>query len=335
MKKFVSIILAMLLVLGLAACGNEAETTAAAGGSSAADASQSDDEVFVVGICQLVQHAALDSATQGFKDALIEALGDKVEFDEQNASGEAVNCTTIINGFTAKGVDLIMANATPALTAAAAATKEIPILGTSVTSYAAALEIDDFNGIVGGNISGTSDLADLKEQAALFPAWLPEAKTVGLLYCSAEANSIYQVEVVEKELADMGIATQRFAFTDTNDVGSVTQAACDACDALYIPTDNTAASNTEAIANITIPAKTPVIAGEMSICKGCGLATLSIDYYDLGVATGKMAAKILTGEADISTMEIEYAPNLQKYYNAAMCETFGITPLEGYEALTD
>ena len=328
MKKFLAVFMAAIFVFAFAACGGETES-ASDSGSSAADAK----EKYVVGICQLVQHEALDKATQGFKDALIQELGDAVEFDEQNASGESVNCTTIINGFVAKDVDLIMANATPALTAAAAGTDTIPILGTSVTSYAVALEISDWTGTVGGNISGTSDIADLAEQAALFPQWLPEAKNIGLVYCSAEANSVFQVEEIEKELAKLGLNTQRFAFTDTNDVTSVVQAACDASDAIYIPTDNTAASNAEAISNVVIPAKTPVIAGEVSICQGCGIATVSIDYYDLGVATGKMAAKILTGESDIATMPIEYAPNLTKFYNAAICETLGITPVEGFEAI--
>ena len=287
---------------------------------------------YVVGICQLVQHAALDAATQGFIDALNEALPGKVEFQNKNASGEANNCATIVNGFVSDKVDLIMANATPALTAAVSATKDIPVLGTSITAYGVALDIADFSGTVGGNVSGTSDLADLAAQAEMITEWFPETKTVGLLFCSAEPNSRYQIEEVAKNLSAKGIETKEFAFTDTNDVTAVTQAAADYADVIYIPTDNTAAANTEAIANVLVPAKVPAICGEEGICSGCGVATLSISYYDLGVTTGKMAAKILTGEADISVMPIEYT-NATKKYNATMCETLGIQPLDGYTAI--
>lgn len=290
------------------------------------------NDKYVVGICQLVQHAALDAATQGFMDALNEALPGKVEFQNKNASGEANNCATIVNGFVSDKVDLIMANATPALTAAVSATKDIPILGTSITAYGVALDIADFSGTVGGNVSGTSDLADLSAQAAMITEWFPDTKTVGLLFCSAEPNSRYQIEEVAKYLADKGIESKEFAFTDTNDVTAVTQAAADYADVIYIPTDNTAAANTEAIANVLIPAKVPAICGEEGICSGCGVATLSISYYDLGVTTGKMAAKILTGEIDISKMPIEYTSATKKY-NASMCDALGIKPLDGYTAI--
>ena len=231
-------------------------------------------------------------------------------------------------------MDLILANATGALTAAAAATSDIPILGTSITAYGVALDIDDFDGTVGGNISGTSDLADLGKQANMISEWFPEAKKVALLFCSAEPNSRYQIEEVAKCLSDKGIETKEFAFTDTNDVASVTQSAADYADVVYVPTDNTAASNTEAIANILVPAGVPAICGEEGICKGCGVATLSINYYDLGVTTGKMAAKILTGEANISEMPIEFTEATPKY-NPTMCETLGIEPLDGYTAIED
>ena len=290
------------------------------------------NDKYVVGICQLVQHAALDAATQGFMDALNEALPGKVEFQNKNASGEANNCATIVNGFVSDKVDLIMANATPALTAAVSATKDIPILGTSITAYGVALDIADFSGTVGGNVSGTSDLADLSAQAAMITEWFPDTKTVGLLFCSAEPNSRYQIEEVAKYLADKGVETKEFAFTDTNDVTAVTQAAADYADVIYIPTDNTAAANTEAIANVLVPAKVPAICGEEGICSGCGVATLSISYYDLGVTTGKMAAKILTGETDISKMPIEYTSATKKY-NASMCDALGIKPLDGYTAI--
>ncbi len=316
MKKIIALALAVLMLASLAACGS------------------SGSGKYKVGICQLVQHPALDAATQGFQDALTEKLGDKVEFDVQNASGEPTNCTTIVNGFVSSKVDLIMANATPALQAAKEATATIPILGTSVTDYASALEIDGWTGTVGTNISGTSDLAPLDGQAAMIKELFPDAKTVGILYCSSEANSQYQVDVITGYLTELGFTVTPYSFTDTNDVASVAQAACSS-DVIYIPTDNTAASNTEAIANVVLPAKVPVVAGEAGICSGCGVATLSISYYDLGYATGLMAAKVLTGEAKISEMPVQYAPEFTKQYNAANCDALGVTvpgdytPLEG------
>ena len=333
-KKLVALLLSAAMCLSLAACGQKDTPSGNSGsGSGAAAGSGSAAQTkYKVGICQLVQHAALDAATQGFIDALNEALPGQVEIENKNASGEANNCGTIVNGFVSEGVDLIMANATGALTAAASATADIPILGTSITAYGVALDISDFNGTVGGNISGTSDLADLSKQADMITEWFPETQKVGLLFCSAEPNSLYQVQEVAKYLSAKGIETQEFAFTDTNDVTAVTQAAADYADVVYVPTDNTAASNTEAIANVLVPAKVPAICGEEGICAGCGVATLSISYYDLGVTTGKMAAKILTGEADISTMPVEFTEATPKY-NAAMCETLGITPLDGYEAI--
>ena len=259
-----------------------------------------------------------------------EALGDAVTIDVQNASGDSVNCGTIVNGFVSKGVDLIMANATPALTAAVSATADIPILGTSITAYGVALDIDDFNGTVGGNVSGTSDLADLQKQAQMILDWFPETKTVGLLFCSAEPNSRYQIDEVRKALEAQGVTCGEFAFTDSNDVSSVAQKAADFSDVVYIPTDNTAASNTEAIANVLIPAGVPAICGEEGLCRGCGVATLTISYYDLGYKTGEMAYEILVNGADVSTMPIAFAPQFTKKYNAAICEALGITVPDDY-----
>ena len=226
-----------------------------------------------------------------------------------------------------------MANATPAVQAAAAATGEIPVLGTSVTEYGVAFGIKDFSGTVGGNVSGTSDLAPLDQQAAMIQEWCPEAKNVGLLFCSAEANSQYQVDTVQKYLEEMGYTCTQYPFSDSNDIAAVTTTAVAASDVIYVPTDNTVATNASIVDNICRPAGVPVFAGEQGICAGCGVATLSISYYDLGVATGEMAVKILTGEADISQMPIEYAPQFTKMYNADICEALGLTPPEGYTAI--
>ena len=317
MKKILAIALAVLMLASLTACGTSAGS-----------------DTYTVGICQLLTHPALDAATQGFKDALVAELGeDAVDFVDQDAGGEYTNCATIVDGFVAEGVDMILANATAPLQAAASATSEIPILGTSVTDYATALNIADWTGTVGGNISGTSDLAPLDEQAAMIQELFPDAKNVGLLYCSAEPNSVYQVTVIEGYLTEMGYTCAQYAFADVNELSAVTQTACDGSDVIYIPTDNTCATYTETIANVVLTAGVPVVAGEAGICSGCGVATLSIDYYDLGTATGKMAAKILKGEANISEMPVEFAPEVTKMYNADNCAALGITPPDGYEPI--
>ena len=333
-KKLFALALAAAMALSLAACGNSnSASSGSAGSASASGSTGSDDQTYVVGICQLAPHVALDAATQGFKDALTEALGDKVTFDEQNAAGESATCATIVNGFVSKPVDLILANATASLQAAASATSDIPVLGTAVTEYGVALNIPNFDGTVGTNVSGTSDLAPLDQQAEMIHEWCPDAKTVGLLYCSAEANSQYQVDTIQKALEDLGYTCTQYPFSDTNDMASVTQSAADANDVLYVPTDNTIANNTGIVDNIC-RGKVPVFAGEEGICSGCGVATLSISYYDLGVTTGKMAVKILTGESNVSEMPIEYAPQTTKKYNPAACEALGLTAPEGYEAIT-
>ena len=319
----------------LTACGGSSASSAAASSvasSAAASSAAASGDSYTVGICQLVQHAALDAATQGFEDALTAEFGENVKFDFQNAQGDSATCATIANGFVSAGVDLIMANATPALQAAQSATNEIPVLGTSVTEYGVALGLSDFSGTVGGNISGTSDLAPLDQQADMIVEWMPEAKKVGLLYCSAEANSQYQVDEVQKYLEAKGVTATQYAFSDSNDLSSVCQKAADENDALYVPTDNTVAANTGIVDGICRPAKKPVFAGEEGICAGCGVATLSISYYDLGYTTGEMAVKILKGEADISTMPIEYT-DVTKKYNKAVCDDLGLTAPEGYEAI--
>ncbi len=332
-KKMLALALAAVMTMSLAACGgSKADAPAETPADTSSDA-ETPAASYTVGICQLAPHPALDAATQGFKDALEEALPGQVTFDEQNAAGESATCATIVNGFVSANVDLIMANATPALQAAVAATSDIPVLGTSVTEYGVALGIKDFSGTVGTNVSGTSDLAPLDQQAAMVTEWFPEAKTVGLLYCSAEANSQYQVDTVQAALEALGLQCTQYPFSDTNDMASVTQSAVDNSDVVYVPTDNTCANNTGIIDNIARPAGVPVIAGEEGICSGCGVATLSISYYDLGVATGKMAAKILTGEADVSSMPIEYAPQFTKKYNETICTDLGLTVPDGYEAI--
>ena len=317
MKRIVAIVLALLMMLALTACGGTAN-----------------DGKYVVGICQYMPHDSLDQATQGFKDALVEALGaDNVTFKEQDAAGELSTCSIIVDGFLAENVDLILANATPALCAAVSATNEIPVLGTSVTDYAAALGMSEWNGIVGNNVSGTSDLGSLDEQAAIIQDLFPDVGTVGLLYCSAEPNSVYQIEIMEDTLTQMGYTCQRFVFNDANDLHSVTQAAVGVVDVMYMPTDNVAANYPETIGNVLLPAEIPLVTGEANSCRVAGVATVSIDYYDLGYITGEMAAKVLIGEADISNMPIAYAAGATKLYNAELCEKLGVAVPDGYQVL--
>ena len=318
-KRIFALSLAVVIVLAFAACGTA-----------------STKDAYTVGICQLLPHPALDAATDGFIDALKAELGeDKVIFLEENAGNEVNVCTTIITNFINKKIDLILANATPSLTAAVNGTDMIPILGTAITEYGTALGIDDFDGVVGSNVSGTSDLAPLDQQAQMILDLFPEAKTVAMLYCLGEPNSKYQVKIVTEYLKDKGITVIDKAFTDSNDVPVVAASAAAEADVIYIPTDNTVASCAQTIGGVI--GNTPVITGEEGPCAACGVATLTISYYDLGVATGKMAAKILKGEADISEMPIEYAAQFTKKYNPEICANLGIdtTALEaqGYVAI--
>lgn len=314
MKKIIAIVLALATMLGaclaLSSCGG-------------------DKDVYTVGIIQLAPHEALDAATQGFKDALEAELakeGKTVEFKFQNAQGDIPTCSTIVNSFVAENVDLIMANATAALFSAYNATETIPILGTSITEYGVALELDNFNGTVGGNVSGTSDLAPLTTQADMMVdvLGLKSGDKVGLLYCSSENNSKYQVDKINEALSAKGIVCTEYKFTDSNDLQTIVQNAANNCDAIYVPTDNVVASNTEIINNVCAPKNVPVFAGEENTCRGCGFASLSISYYNIGKKTGEMAAKILLGQADISTMAIEYDANPVMKYNKAICDALGI-----------
>ncbi|MBO7676510.1 MAG: ABC transporter substrate-binding protein [Erysipelotrichaceae bacterium] len=322
MKKL-SVLICMLMVLMLGACSN------GQGGPSG------DVKQYNVGVIQLVQHAALDDATAGFRDELKRQFGDNVTVIYENASGDPASCSVIANGFIQDNVDLIMANATPALQAASSATGDIPVLGTSVTDYASALGIDNFTGATGTNVSGTSDLPPLDEQAQMILDLFPETKTVGIIYCSSEANSIYQVNVVQAYLEGKGIKVIPAAFTDSNDIAMVTSDLCSQIDVLYIPTDNTATSCAQTIAGVILPAGIPAITGDEGTCIGCGVATLAISYYDLGVETGKMAAEILMGKADISTMAIRYSAEPIKKYNKDICDQLGISVPADYTAIID
>lgn len=332
MRRFMAAAVSAAMAVGLAACGSSSSTASSSANATSA-ASGASGKTYKIGICQLVQHNALDAATQGFEDALTKEFGDNVKIDLQNAQGDSTTCATIVNGFVSNNYDLIMANATPALQAAVSATSTIPILGTSVTDYGTALSMDNFSGTTGLNVSGTSDLAPLDQQEAMIKELVPNVKKVAIVYCSAEANSEFQAQKIEGYLKDDGIAYQEYTFADSNDIQSVVQSAVSDCDAMYIPTDNTAASNMTLVKNITEPAKIPVICGEENMCKAGGLATLSISYYDLGYQTGKMAIDILENGTDPSTMAIQYASATTKEYNADYAKAIGFTMPDGYTAI--
>ena len=319
MKKMIALALAAVMVLGMAS------------GITA----KAEEKTYTVGICQLVQHAALDAATQGFMDALTEKLGDSVKFDLQNAQGESTTCSTIVTGFVANDYDLIMANATPALLAAVSATDTIPILGTSVTDYATALAIDDMDASVGTgiNVSGTSDGVPAQMYADTVMELVPEAKNVAVLYCSAEPNSVLQADQFIACMDELGVSTTVYTFTDSNDIQAVVTSAVEGADAMYIPTDNTAASNMTIVSNVCTAAGLPVICGEEGMCGAGGLATVSISYYDIGHVCGEMAYDILVNGADVSAMPIGYAASPAKKYNPDFAEAIGFEMPEGYEAI--
>lgn len=336
-KKILAAAAAALMTCSLAACGENKDgssntSTAENPGNTNPSISPSidnGDKVYTVGICQLIEHDALDAATEGFEAALKEKLGDNVKFDMQNAQGESTNCTTITNKFVAANVDLIMANATGALAAAVSATDSIPIVGTSITAYDVALGGDGWKG---KNITGASDLAPLNEQEDMLVAIFPDAKKVGILYCSAEPNSKYQADEFAKELEADGIEYKVYTVADSNEIQAQTQTAANECDVLYIPTDNTFANAAETVKNVVEPLEIPVVAGEEGICKGCGTVTLSISYRDMGYKAGEMAYEILVNGKNPGDLEIGYSP-VTKKYNKEMCEKLGITIPDDYIAI--
>lgn len=302
------------------------------GGSSSENGSSTPDssKKYRVGVCQLVEHPALDAATKGFMNALKDKLGDNVEFDEQNANNDVPTCATIINSFVSANVDLIMANATPALAAAVSGTGTIPIVGTSITSYEVALDGDGWKG---KNITGASDLAPIDQQEDMILEIFPDTKKVGILYCSGEPNSKYQSELMIAELKKDGIDYKEYTVADSNEIQAQTQAAVgDKCDVIYIPTDNTFANAAETVKNVVVPAKVPVVAGEEGICAGCGTVTLSISYESMGYNAGLMAYEILANGKKAGDLEIGYS-DVTKKYNKEICDALGVTVPEGYTAI--
>ena len=314
MKKIVSLALAMALSLSLTACGAK-ETPAASSPAVSAPAAES----YTVGICQLMEHESLDKATNGFIDALtaeMESAGKAVKFETQVA-GEANLCTTVINTFTAKKVDLIMANATPALLAAANATTEIPVLGTYVTDYN-----DTFAGNIPANVSGTSDAVPFDEQASMMieTLGLVAGDIVGVLYCTNESNSLIQYNAVKELFEAEGIVVEAYTFSETTELQALVNSLVTKCKALYVPSDNTVAQNDTIVGTICTQNNVPVFTSYGgAVC----YASLAIDYYELGAETGKMAAQILLGEKTPADIEVAtLVPSV--VYNEELCAQLGI-----------
>lgn len=314
-KKFLAAAAACLMVAGLAACGNKPSTP-----------SNPDEKVFQIGIVQLAEHPALDEATRGFKEFLTEKLGDKVQFNVQNAQGEQTNCTTIVNQFVSSKVDLIMANATNAVKAAREATSDIPIIGTSVTDYV-------FSGLVasneapGANVTGASDMNPVNVQVQLMKTLCPEVKTVGIVINSGEENSAIQAEEAKTAFEAEGFTVKIYSVADTNEIQTVVTAACNEVDAFYEPTDNLIAANVPTMSNITTAAGKPVICGEGGMCESGFLATYAISYYELGRAAGEQAYNILVNGADPATTPIFFfdVSNLSLVINEENAAELGIT----------
>lgn len=314
-KKFLAAAAACLMVAGLAACGNKPSTP-----------SNPDEKVFQIGIVQLAEHPALDEATRGFKEFLTEKLGDKVQFNVQNAQGEQTNCTTIVNQFVSSKVDLIMANATNAVKAAREATSDIPVVGTSVTDYV-------FSGLVasneapGANVTGASDMNPVNVQVQLMKTLCPEVKTVGIVVNSGEENSAIQAEEAKTAFEAEGFAVKIYSVADTNEIQTVVTAACNEVDAFYEPTDNLIAANVPTMSNITTAAGKPVICGEGGMCESGFLATYAISYYELGRAAGEQAYNILVNGADPATTPIFFfdVSNLSLVINEENAAELGIT----------
>ena len=314
----------------------EESTEEAASEDAGSDDPQSAGKTFHVGVIQLVEHPALDAATKGFEEGLEDALGAagyEVEFDYQNAQGEQANCATIATKFVNDKDDLIMANATPALQAVAAATGDIPIVGTSVTDFVSAGVVQS-NEAPGTNVTGASDFAPIDEQIALLQKLVPEVKQVGILYCSSEANSKFQVDLAAEALDAAGIAHKEYTVADSNEIQSVVTNAISNCDCLYIPTDNTIADNMSIVKNAAWPEKLPIICGEENMCKNGGLATLSIDYYELGKAAGEQAFDILVNGKNPAEMPVVYG-GITGEYNPETVEAIGFDEslLEGLAAI--
>lgn len=344
MKKFLAAVLALAMTLALTACmggqnaadngavTNNTADTASNGGAAANDSGSAVDSLYVIGICQQMQHPSLDEATQGFEDALTELLGDQVEFDYQNAGNEPSNCTSIITKFVTDDVDLIMANATLAVQTAKEATTTIPIVGTSVTDYVST-RIVDSNEAPGANVTGYSDLSDVSNHLTLVQELLPDVETVAIVYSSGEENSRIQAENVASVFEAAGIATEDFTANDSNDISSVVTEACTQADAIYLPTDNLLAGNMQLVKNVALNQKVPVISSFTAEEDDGALLSISISYYTMGQLAGEMAYDILVNGEDPASMPIGVmsVDDMAITINQSVADELGITVPESMQ----
>jgi putative tryptophan/tyrosine transport system substrate-binding protein len=280
-----------------------------------------------IGIIQYVEHVALDKARDGFIDALKDngyIDGEKITIDYQNAQADQSNLSTISDRFVSNKVDLVLAIATPAAQSTAGKTTKIPILGTAITDYETAKLVNS-NEAPGGNVSGTTDMNPIKEQIDLLVKLVPDAKTVGVLYTSSEDNSIFQAKIAKEVVESLGLKYVEVTVTSSNEVQQATQSIVEQCDAIYVPTDNVFASAMPIVHDVTSQSKTPVICGEEGMVENGGLATLGIDYYDLGYQTGLMAVRIFKDDAEIATMPIESATTFDFAINGTVAEEIGLS----------
>lgn len=347
MKKTLAFLLSLgLTVSMLAGCGSKTnETTAAADAQteSAADEKESgadesgsaaattSDKTYKIGVLQYVQHDALDASNEGFFAAL-DDLGVKYDADQQNAAGEASSCQTIAETLVNNGNDLIFAIATPAAQSVAGTTADIPILLTAVTDPAESGLVES-NDAPGGNVTGTSDLTPVTEQIDLLKELIPDAKTVGVLYCSAESNSVLQADMAKEACKAAGLEAADYTVSSSNEIQTVVESMIGKVDAIYAPTDNMIAAGMATVAMIANENKIPVICGEEGMVKEGGLATYGINYYKLGYKTGEMAAKVLTEGADPASMPVEYlsAEECSLLINKETADTLGID-VSSYDA---
>ncbi|MDO5388129.1 MAG: ABC transporter substrate-binding protein [Clostridia bacterium] len=327
MKKFLSMIaVCAMSAMVFSGCGADNQGTQGGTEETPTENSAAMDTPVDVGIIQLTEHPALDASREGFIEALAEAGytdGDNINIETQNAQGDQSNLKTISQKFVSDGKDLILAIATPSAQAVATETKDIPILVTAVTDPAESGLVET-NEVPNCNVSGTSDLTPVEDQIELLTKILPDAKKITIMYCSGEQNSLIQADMAEEAAKAAGLEVERKTVTSTNDVAQVTESIIGTCDAVYIPTDNVLASSMPLVSSITNPAGLPVIVGESGMVEGGGLASVAIDYTDLGKLTGKMAVQIIEG-ADIKTMPIQYAENPQLVINETAAAELGIT----------
>ena len=284
------------------------------------------EKVPVIGILQYVQHGALDLARDGFLKALEDqgyVLGETLMIDYQNGQADQSTCASVADKFVADGVDLMLGIATPAVLALAGKTDSLPILGTAVTDYVEARLVKS-NEAPGFNISGTTDMNPIKEQIGLIKHFVPEAKTVGLIYTGSEINSQLQADIAKREIEALDMVYTEVTVNNSNDVQQAMLSLVNACDVIYIPTDNVLASSMPIVAEVALAEKRPVICGDAGMVKEGGQFTLGIDYYKLGEQTGLMAGQLLRGEAKVDEMPIQRQSDYSYYVNKTLCEAIGL-----------